>query len=99
MLQLRAMYPKSPPLLQGRIQDVAREGAKLTVVYSICRDLSANILPDTPIKSYFFYFLVTRLPFFVCGGGKEKGLVNLVYHRRWPIPRFWGLNCTASGMM
>ena len=28
--------------------------------------------------------------FCVCGGGggKEKGLVNLVYHRGWPIPRF-----------
>ena len=36
--------------------------------------------------------------FCVWGGGKEKGLVNLVYHRRWPIPGFWRLNCTASGM-
>ena len=46
------------------------------------------------------HYLVLRSQtlFFFCGGGKEKDLVNLVYHRRWPIPRFWGLNCAASGM-
>jgi len=55
------------------------------------------ILTLLPLQPYR-YAVVSRSQtlFFFCGGMEEKGLVNLVYHRRWPIPRFWGLNCAAS---